>query len=78
MLINRERLLIYDTLIRIISHSSLPISSRLVMYKAYDILKPLIPNLNIRHISGMLAAVKSSSDYDIHVISPRNSVIITK
>ena len=77
MLINRERLLIYDTLISIISHSSLPINSRFVMYEAYDILKPLIPNLNIRHISGMLAAVKSSTAYDICVISPRNSVITT-
>ncbi len=77
MLINRERLLIYDTLISIISHSSLPINSRFVMYKAYDILKPQIPGLNIRHISGMLATVKSSTAYDIQVISPRNSIITT-
>lgn len=73
MLSTKEKTELYDELMNIIGDSQLPIDTRYLINAAYLTLKKKIYKINKHHISGMLAAVKTS--YNIEVIGPRHSII---
>ena len=73
MLSTKERIQLYNELMNIVGNSQLPIDTRYLIHVAYLTFKKKINKINKHHISGMLAAVKTS--YNIKVIGPRHSII---
>lgn len=75
MLSTKEKIQLYNELINIIKNSQLPIDTRYLINTAYFFLKKKIYKINKHHISGMLAAIKATTSYNIKVIGPRHSII---
>ncbi len=75
MLSTKEKTELYDELMNIVGNSQLPIDTRQLVHVAYLNLKKKINKINKHHISGMLAAIKTTSSYTIRVLGPRHSII---